>query len=446
MINQGKASSILRLSGILSLLIAAQLGLVQAESGGHRLLFSDGQGADGAYGHAIAGAGDLDRDGYEDYIVGSPYADSPYARIMSGKKAGLELARIEKIQDDDQTGFSVMSWAPNDGDDDLIYIAVSSPNTSYEGGNGTVRVFSYDQASSSLVEQYRLEPRPGDGLSVDQPDQRFGAAVTIVGPREGAGPIPYNKGDLNRDGTQDILVSAPYADVDGQENVGVVYVFDGRNGDLFYTIRGEDAGDLFGYSLSPGHRAAGDPRLPSPIFGSPGAGSALHTDHAGYQQAGALVVMNLFSDHAEKIYSFVGGTIVDSSVSPPVSHQLYGVGFQVAAINLHRGDAAYLDTMTTGNRVDGTGSVFIDLEYSGEGETAAVLETGSYDTLDISIGRASKFDDDDVPELIVGQANFESGRGKFEVLSGATLEVLYEENGRFSRRAARRCGSERKGH
>ncbi|MEM7199158.1 MAG: hypothetical protein AAF628_02765 [Planctomycetota bacterium] len=75
-------------------------------------------------------------------------------------------------------------------------------------------------------------------------------------------------GDVNKDGTDDFAIAAPYHDAGGTD-AGAVYVHSGADGSVLFTFNGTAALDHLGYSLS----AAGDVNndtFPDIIAGAPG--------------------------------------------------------------------------------------------------------------------------------------------------------------------------------
>lgn len=65
-------------------------------------------------------------------------------------------------------------------------------------------------------------------------------------------------GDVNKDGTPDVLVGAPWQDPGGREDAGSVYVYSGKNGALLRQLDGAHAGDHYGYSVAGAGDVNGD--------------------------------------------------------------------------------------------------------------------------------------------------------------------------------------------
>jgi hypothetical protein len=155
---------------------------------------AEGNQYDCMYGWAIAGAGDVNGDGYDDIIVGSHAYDAPESRegrawVYHGSAAGLSPTAqwtAESNQVDGYLGFAVDSAGDVNGDgyDDVI---VGGPffTTSFFR-EGRAWVYHGGPAGLSTVAAVTL-----DGTAFDQ---NFGGRVA-------------GAGDLNGDGYADVLVS-----------------------------------------------------------------------------------------------------------------------------------------------------------------------------------------------------------------------------------------------
>jgi len=198
-----------------------------------------GQTAGELFGWAVAGIGDINNDGKDDFAVGAPRhahngTDTGRVSIFSGTN-GSVLKRLNGDAPGDRFGSSIAGLRFNSS---LIYdmIAIGSPNNDAAGTNaGRVKVFlrniSSPACSALVCTQYTINGgNPGD---------RFGASVAI--------------GKVTGTSFADIIVGAPQADLNGS-NSGAVYVFNGATGALAHRFFGEAAGDAFGQSIA----AAGD--------------------------------------------------------------------------------------------------------------------------------------------------------------------------------------------
>jgi hypothetical protein len=168
-------------------------------------------------GAALRPAGDVDNDGFPDWIVGAPEdgnvltpADG-YARVFSGATAGV-LYTVNGTTNGDRFGNSVdgVGDVDLDGFDDF---AVGAPNASSAGNNrGRVTVHS---GATGL---------PLHTLNGTIDNDRVGSIVVGVG-------------DVNGDGRPDILSASRDANGGGSLR-GNVRVYSGLNGTLLHNING----------------------------------------------------------------------------------------------------------------------------------------------------------------------------------------------------------------
>ena len=176
-------------------------------------------------GRAVSRAGDVNRDGYADILVGMPGSGTPCspgkAQVLSGKE-GRVLFTFLGNQAGDSFGAAVagIDDVNGDGHPDLLVGApcdqTASPNTGY------VRVHSGKDGSVLFTVT---------GISGGD---RFGWSVNCAG-------------DVNRDNTTDFVVGALMG---GTLKQGTVTVFSGRDASILHTFQGEATYDYFGYAVS----------------------------------------------------------------------------------------------------------------------------------------------------------------------------------------------------
>jgi hypothetical protein len=207
---------------VLALVATGLLALV-------RPLFTfEGSAEGGRFGASVAGAGDVDGDGYPDVVVGAPHVDgvgssSGEVRAFSGWDGEL-LWVVAGDAAGDWFGFSVDGAGDVDGDGTRDVVVGSPLGTPPEGS------------------AYVLSGLTGAVLwawAGDAPGDRFGHAVC-------------GAGDVNADGVPDVTVGAPLADGAGTF-AGRVRVFSGADGSVLHTFDGS-AWDQCGSSVG----AAGD--------------------------------------------------------------------------------------------------------------------------------------------------------------------------------------------
>ncbi len=293
----------------------------------------DGLSGDDGTGNSVASIGDFNADGNEDFIVGAA-ASSPNGSLSGGAyvvfgtpagyPAALDLATLDgdngfKILGEaagDEAGFSVSGAGDFDGDgiDDLI---IGSPGAKSDNVNfGAAYILFGARQNASTV---TLSSFDGDGLKIlGEPDSDFGVAVAGVG-------------DFNGDGFDDVLVGAPNAS-GGNFATGAAYVIFGTNefsspisvfslsGGLGFRLEGENASDLFGFSVSSAGDVNGD-RFADIIIGAPGFDSEQVDLGAAYVVYGigatpaAITIRGLNGSNGFQITGAEGGGNAGASVA-----------------------------------------------------------------------------------------------------------------------------------
>jgi hypothetical protein len=204
-------------------------GSVRVWSGATGAVLYDfnGVNADDLFGTVLAGAGDVNADGYADLIVGAPGADangtgSGMARVLSGR-TGAVLFTINGLAVSDYFGTTVAGLGDVNADGHSDF-AVGAPYADPNGAaSGQVRVFS----GATGAPLYTL-----NGAAASD---NFGIALAAAG-------------DVNHDGIPDLIVGAPYAS-GAALNSGIAKVFNGRTGAPLMTFSGDNAADLLGTSV-----------------------------------------------------------------------------------------------------------------------------------------------------------------------------------------------------
>jgi hypothetical protein len=173
------------------------------------------------FGHSVAGAGDVNGDGFADVIVGAPHANAGgtfagRARVFSGAD-GSVLHSFDGFAWD-QLGFSVGGAGDIDGDGraDVVVGAPLADSTAFNSGSAFV--FSGADGSEIL-------------------------AVHGVQIGDQLGSVVHGAGDVNADGKPDFLVGIPAADVNAIDS-GAVEVRSGADGSVWMTFSGQKSGEF----------------------------------------------------------------------------------------------------------------------------------------------------------------------------------------------------------
>ena len=204
-------------------------GSVQVISGadGTVLYTFFGNSPQDQFGSAVSGAGDVDNDGYDDIIVGafledSSFTDAGAVYLYSGLTGNM-LYQINGDSASDNFGIAVSSVGDVNGDsfDDFAVGAWLSDAAGVD--SGAARVYS------------GFDGQPLYTFIGDSFGDRFGISVA-------------GAGDVNNDGTPDIMIGA-ILDDNGSINGGMARVFSGSDGSTLFTFFGTKTLGLFGFSV-----------------------------------------------------------------------------------------------------------------------------------------------------------------------------------------------------
>ncbi|MHC4381102.1 MAG: integrin alpha, partial [Planctomycetota bacterium] len=216
-------------------LIGAGSAYVYSGATGLLIWQFDGQQAGDWFGFSVAGAGDIDSDGFDDVIIGA-YLASPGGVVFAGSAyvysgaTGALIWQFDGQATSDRFGIAVSGAGDvnSDGVDDLI---VGANETDPGGRNSAGSAFVYSGADGSLILQF-------DGQ----------AAIDFLG------SAVSGAGDVNGDGFADVLVGAYSADPAGVSNAGSAYLHSGADGSLIWQFDGQTNNGRLGTALS----SAGD--------------------------------------------------------------------------------------------------------------------------------------------------------------------------------------------
>jgi len=337
-------------------------------------------------GYSVAGAGDVNRDGVPDFIVGAyrhDFAgpDAGRAYVFSGQD-GTNIYTFDGVSAGDLFGYSVAGAGDvdNDGWDDIVIGAYRNDAAGVDAGRAYVL-----SGQTGLVIWTLTGLTAGDF---------FGHAVA-------------GAGDVNGDNFDDVIVGV-YASDAGGSATGQATVFSGQTGLALYTLNGEVVGDQFGWSVA----GAGDVNndgFTDVIVGA-------DRNDAGGADAGRAYV-----------YSGPTGTILHTLTGLAPGEQF---GHDVAGarrVNADLFDDLIVGAFSNDAVINNAGRAYV---FSGA--TGALLHTftgeSGGDFLGISVAGAGDVDLDGRDDLLVGAHSNNAGgssAGRVYVFSGLSGAGLY---------------------
>ena len=194
-----------------------------------------------AFGWSVAGAGDLDKDGIPDIVVGAPYTTVGEIPVQGRVYAfsGRDWSLLYTMDDPQPRPGAVFGWhVASGGDfnqDGIPEVLIGAPYKDVGTNLSQGEAFVFNGADGSLL------------FSLHNP--------APTKPYSGFGQVVAASPDINRDGIPEILVGAPLQTVDQFHIQGEVFLFDGRDGRHLTTFDNPypHQGSMFGYStVSPG--------------------------------------------------------------------------------------------------------------------------------------------------------------------------------------------------
>jgi hypothetical protein len=360
--------------------------------------------ASAALGTSVAGAGDVDGDGFADVIVGAPGYDDVEAEegaafVFLGSASGVAdgnpltaNAQLESNQASAALGTSVAGAGDVDGDGYADVIVGAPGYDDVEAEEGAAFVFA--GSASGVADGNPLTA--GAQLESNQASAALGTSVA-------------GAGDVDGDGFADVIVGAPaYDDVEAEEGAAFVFlgselgVADGNPGTAATQLESDQASAQLGGSVS----AAGD--VDGDGYADVIVGARYYNAGLGWGEGAAFVFLGGASGVAD-------GNPATAAADIKVDGDMVSFGASVSSAGDVNGDG-YADVIVGAPEYD-----------SGDpAEGAAFLFLGSVAgiTSQSVVSAAARFESDQADAQLggcVASAGDVNGDGYADMIVGASL-------------------------
>jgi len=204
--------------------------------------------ADSQYGFAVASAGDVNADGYDDVVVGAPYLDSAEdtegrVYVYHGGPTGLGATPAWTKESNTPAqlfGYSVQTAGDTNGDGYADVVIGAPGYANGETGEGRALLFRGSAAG--------LEVNPAWSVESDQVEAYLGTSVSTAG-------------DVNGDGFADVVIGASRFE-NGETDEGAAFLHLGSPGGLDVTpalrVEADHSDALFGATVMTAGDVNGD--------------------------------------------------------------------------------------------------------------------------------------------------------------------------------------------
>ena len=375
----------------------------------------------GGFGASVAGAGDVNGDGFADLIVGAPGSPgaSGYAAayVIFGKAGGFGPVDVSTLTPSD--GFKIVGETPDDGigfsvagagdvnGDGFADIIVGAPgNYGYDTATSTSRygaayVIFGKAGGFGTIDLATLSP--ADGFKIeDESDGNAGVSVSSAG-------------DVNGDGYADLLIGAPGNGANGE---GAAYVVFGKAGGFAplvdlgaltpadgFKITGEAALDYAGTSASAGDvNGDGFADIIVGVYYNEGGGPAAGAAYVIFGKAGGFGDIDLASLSPSDGFKIEGRYGDSAGFSVSSAGDVNGDGFAdiiVGAVGNYDGGPGAGAAYVIFGKAGGFGPV-IDLNALTVADGFEIMGASYGDLVGHSVSAAGDVNGDGFDDLLVG--------------------------------------------
>jgi FG-GAP repeat protein len=339
------------------------------------------------FGQSVAYAGDVNRDGFADVIVGAPYyangqAQEGRAFVYLGSASGLAASPVWTAESNQVSAFfgQAVATAGDVNADGYADVIIGAPNYS-NGQSQEGRAYVYLGAATGPLAS------PVWTAESDQANAHFGWSVSTAG-------------DANGNGYAEILVGAPYYD-DVQTDRGRVYMyFGGASGPApaaIWTAEGDQTGAFFGTSVSTAGDLNGDGYADA-IVGAPGEDNDQSNAGRVYVYFGSVSAFATLPGWTAETHQFAasfGGAVATAG-------DVNGDGFSDLLVGAYTYDNGQTDEGSAFLYLGSPGDIAPGVPWSTEGNKA----DAKFGT---SVATAGDVNGDGFSDVLVGAPHYDDG-------------------------------------
>ncbi|MGL1921369.1 MAG: cadherin domain-containing protein [Hyphomicrobiales bacterium] len=408
-------------------------------SNGYRLV---GNEANDFSGSSVSAAGDINGDGYDDFIIGAPLAsnlddEAGSSYVVFGKAtnstSSIDLAslngtlgfRLDGAVEDGNSGASVSNAGDINGDgfDDIIVSSSFSSDTSV----GVNHVVFGKAAGFDAV------------INLSSLDGSDGFKLNSVATAEFNGSSVSSAGDVNGDGFDDLIVGAYYATPNGTES-GSSYVLYGKAETYDSTV------ELTNLTAADGYRIDGVTEDDKSGHSVSGAGdvngdgfddlivSAIYTDHNGSNSGSSYVVYGKPTNANVSVdLGLLDGTngyrldgVLEnerSGISVSAAGDVNGDGYDDLVIGSPYADDFDTSYVVFGKETDST--AVVDLGSLNGSTGFRIVGDTVFENAGLSVSSIGDFNGDGFDDIIIGAPNARSDENN----TGASFVLFGSANG-----------------